>query len=139
MKRCHASLMISAVFLGAMIASNAHAGGDGHFQGHGGGHWGGPAGGGPFIAPLDPRMLFGAMLLAPLLYPPPPAYYYSPAPAAVPEPAYIQTYPSQALPPESGYWYHRYWRFYCASSNAYYPSVQLCPEGWQQVAPRPPY
>ena len=136
MKRCHAIVLVAAVVLGTMSASVAQAGG-GHSGGHRGGHWGG----GPFVAPMDPRMLFGAMLLAPFLYPPPPAYsyYYSPVPVAVPEPAYIQAYPSQAPAPESGYWYHRYWRFYCASSNAYYPSVQLCPEGWQQVTPRPPY
>lgn len=28
--------------------------------------------------------------------------------------------------------------YFCRSSNAYYPSVKECTEGWQPVAPRPP-
>jgi hypothetical protein len=28
--------------------------------------------------------------------------------------------------------------FYCPEAGAYYPYVQQCPGGWQQVAPQPP-
>lgn len=63
MKRCYAKFAVAAVLLGAIAASDAHAGG-----GHRGGHWGG----GHFFAPFDPRVLGGAALLAPLLYAPPP-------------------------------------------------------------------
>lgn len=28
-----------------------------------------------------------------------------------------------------------YYRYYCASANAYYPYVAACPEGWQTVLP----
>ena len=149
MKRCRAKLIVVAIFLGAITAANAQAGGGGHFHGHGGGHWRGHPGGvpfAPFIAPLDPRAMFGAMLLAPLLYPPPPppvyappVYYAPPARVVVAEPPYAVALPTPPPPPETGYWYHRYWRFYCASAKAYYPSVAICPEGWQQVAPQPSY
>jgi hypothetical protein len=37
-----------------------------------------------------------------------------------------------AAPPPPPYWY------YCASAGAYYPFVQLCPEGWQAVIPQSP-
>ena len=36
----------------------------------------------------------------------------------------------QAPPPASYY--------FCRSTNAYYPQVGQCAEGWQQVAPKPP-
>ncbi len=28
--------------------------------------------------------------------------------------------------------------YFCRSTNAYYPNVKVCAEGWQQVAPKPP-
>jgi hypothetical protein len=136
MKQICSRLGFAAVLLGAATAFNAQAGG-----GHGGGHWGG-YGGGPFFAPFDPRAMFGAMLLAPLLNPPPPPLpYYTTAPVALPAPAPLEAFPSQMdpAPPASANWYQRYWLFYCASSNAYYPDVLLCPEGWQQAAPRRAY
>lgn len=48
-----------------------------------------------------------------------PTPYYAPAPA----PVYIQQ-------PAQEYWY------FCKSSNAYYPYVKGCTEGWMQVVPQ---
>jgi hypothetical protein len=130
MKRCHVVLAAAAIFLGTISAFDARAaGGAGHFGGHRGGHWGG----GPFFAPFDPRVILGTALLAPLLYPPPPAYPYHPAPVAVPPPVYVQPYPypSQPVPQAPQYWY------YCASAKLYHPYTEACPEGWQQI-PRQP-
>jgi len=73
-------------------------------------------------------------------YPPPytaypPSYYSYPPPVAVEQPpAYIEREPapSPAAPSEpQAYWY------YCASANAYYPTVPSCPEAWVRVPPRP--
>ena len=44
------------------------------------------------------------------------------------EQSYIEQY---AVPLQSGFWY------YCHSAGIYYPGVPECPEGWEQVAPRP--
>ncbi len=56
-------------------------------------------------------------------YPPP--YYYPPPPVVVQEPqVYVQS-------PPAGYWY------YCASAQAYYPSVQTCQEAWIKVPQGP--
>lgn len=38
--------------------------------------------------------------------------------------------PAQVVPPPAYY--------FCRSTNAYYPQVSTCAEGWQQVSPRPP-
>lgn len=51
--------------------------------------------------------------------PAPPAVY---GPTAPPPPVVEQRLPA-------GYWY------YCAEANAYYPQIQHCEGGWQQVAP----
>lgn len=72
-------------------------------------------------------------------YPPyyyPPAYYvYTPPPVVVQEPpVYVQqpvpAAPAPPAPPAQSFWY------YCSSAQAYYPSVQSCPEAWIKVAPR---
>jgi hypothetical protein len=61
-------------------------------------------------------------------YYPPPYYVYSPPPVIVQEPpVYIQPPPP---PAPQAYWY------YCPSAQAYYPSVQACPEPWVKVPPR---
>jgi hypothetical protein len=81
-------------------------------------------------------------------YPPYPVYVYTPPPVIVQEqpPVYVQQ-PAPAVPPPpappappssggsvapgtDGYWY------YCSSKQAYYPTVQSCPEAWIKVAPR---
>ncbi len=62
------------------------------------------------------------------------AWYFYPAP--------VYPYPNPYVPPvvvaapprpdaSPQYWY------FCRSSNAYYPYVTSCPEGWMQVAPQP--
>ncbi|MFC5768759.1 hypothetical protein [Thauera sinica] len=61
---------------------------------------------------------------------PRPIYPYPPVviQQRVPEPAIVQPAP-QASPPV---WY------YCPGSDAYYPYVQRCPEGWRTVPAVPP-
>lgn len=57
-------------------------------------------------------------------------YHVYPPPVIAQEPlVYIQAPPAPPAPPPS-YWY------YCTSAQAYYPSVQACPEAWIRVPPR---
>ena len=59
-------------------------------------------------------------------------YYYPPA-VVVADPMYAQpAAPAVQVPAPPTYWY------YCRQSNAYYPYVQDCPSGWEQVSPQPP-
>jgi hypothetical protein len=62
----------------------------------------------------------------------PPAYYSSPVMVAPsPPPTYVQrNTPAQGSHP--GYWY------YCRDPEGYYPHVQECPGGWEQVTPQAP-
>jgi hypothetical protein len=46
-----------------------------------------------------------------------------------PEPVYVAPPPPVRVQPTSGNWY------YCNSAGQYYPYVEYCPEGWQQVMP----
>lgn len=51
------------------------------------------------------------------------------------QPAVVPVYPPSApvaQAPQPAYWY------YCQDSNTYYPYVQQCAGGWQQVTPQPP-
>jgi len=88
-------------------------------------------------------MYFGGPPVSPWYYYPPPVYYpprVVVVPAA-PPPVYIEQYVAPAPPaplavapapaPQTNYWY------YCRSSQAYYPYVKDCPEGWEQVLPQP--
>ena len=109
---------------------------------HGGGHHGARSHRGKHFHPGHGRV--GVFVGAPVVfggwaYPPPyyyyrpPAYYYPSAPYY--PPVYIQREYEQPVPeqqPAPAYWY------YCADTNAYYPYVKECPEGWQQVVPQPP-
>ena len=63
---------------------------------------------------------FAAPLYAPYYYPPP-RYFVPPAP-----PLYMEQ------SPDPNFWY------FCPESNAYYPYVQQCSGGWQQVVPQSP-
>lgn len=97
-------------------------------RGHaGGGRSGGHAFSGARVAHVAPArhyagraavgVFVGAAVVAPLViagprYYAPPMRYYAP-------------------PPQSAYWY------FCPAYNAYYPYVQDCPSGWQQVLARP--
>lgn len=65
---------------------------------------------------------------------PGPLYAY-PGSAAAPSGAYIEQNVPQAAPAPAqpqGDWY------YCVNSNAYYPYVRDCPDGWQRVPSTPP-
>jgi hypothetical protein len=101
--------------------ARAHTGGASHsgHAGHAGPHRG---------FAHSPRIGFfvGAPLFAApyYFYPPsyddyPPMYYYPPPP-----PMYIQK-------PSQPFWY------FCPDANGYYPHVQVCPGGWQEVLPEP--
>lgn len=83
---------------------------------------------------FGPGFGFGAFGYMPPFYPSP--YYAYPPLAAQPArpPVYIQQQnPAQPAPgSQTNYWH------YCRASAGYYPEVQECPEGWQQVAPQPP-
>lgn len=61
-------------------------------------------------------------------------YYYPPTVVTVPSapPVYIEQSPPVAREYPSGYWY------YCNNPEGYYPYIQECPDGWQQVDPTPP-
>ena len=85
-----------------------------------------------FGAPYYPYWYYPPRVYYPYSYP----YYATPVVVA---PAAPTTYVEQPPPPAqhaspapSHYWH------YCAESNAYYPYVQQCAGGWQQVSPTPP-
>jgi hypothetical protein len=90
---------------------------------------------------LASHVRFGVMIGGPFwgypgyYYPPPyyPPAYYPPAVVAVPTapPTYVEQAPA-AQAPAASVWY------YCTKPKGYYPYVQRCPGGWQQVAPTPP-
>lgn len=116
MNRIKATLVATAMVVGAVSAGDALARGGFRGHGHGHGH-------------------FGVFIGAPLFWPwyPPPAYYYPPA-VAVPTspPAYIERGEDESAPPREAYWYH------CSKPEGYYPYIKECPGGWQRVAPKPP-
>jgi hypothetical protein len=145
MKPWRGAVVLAAMLLGVLVAFDTLAArGGGSSGGRGGGHGGGHAasfgghsghfaGGGHFVPRFRTSVFIGVPLYAPFyFYPPPPPYFYDVAPALAPAPAYIEQFPGQTVPQQASYWY------YCSSSNAYYPYVKDCPEGWQQVAPQPP-
>lgn len=143
MNRPRRSVVAVALVLAMAVATDASAARPSRSGGHSGAHSGGHAahhgtyggrypGGGRYAPRYRAGIYIGAPFLAPFYYYPPPYYYY-PAPIMAPgEPTYIEQYPGQSAPDPSSYWY------FCASSNAYYPYVRDCPEGWQPVAPQPP-
>jgi hypothetical protein len=117
-------------------------GGGGGWHGggwHGGGWWGGGwrgccwGGGwgwwGPSIS-----LGFAAPLYYPYAYPYPSYPYPYPYAYANPYPAYappsVQQAPPGPAPQQT--WY------YCANPQGYYPYVQSCSSGWQQVPVAPP-
>src|SRR3979490_1475170 len=57
-------------------------------------------------------------------YPAPPYWYYE---QTVAVPAYIDRDPAAGGPQ---YWY------FCKASGIYYPYIEDCDEGWQQIAPQ---
>lgn len=87
----------------------------------------GHAGGRVFIGVGVP---FGVPFWYP--YPYPYAYpypvYAPPVAAQSPSSVYVQQ--ESPAPSQTQYWY------YCQTSQAYYPYVRECPEGWMQVVPQ---
>jgi hypothetical protein len=91
-------------------------GGHGHFGGHHGGHFRG----GVLVAPV---------FLGPLWWDYP--YYNTAAPVVV-EQQPVEYISPESQPAEANY------RYYCKESEAYYPNVRECPDGWLRVVPAPP-
>lgn len=114
-KRRTASIIVAGLAALSFSASamaqhhGGHASGSHHFHG-------GPA---HFNHFHHSRVFIGGTFFAPFYYPP---YYYDPYAYYEPPVQYVQ--PAAPQP-----WY------YCASARTYYPYVQSCPEGWQQVLP----
>ena len=97
---------------------------------HGGGGWGPLLGLGLGLGLME--------LSRPYYYPYPYVGYYSSQPIVIqqqnpdvyaqPLPQYAPTQQTQEPP----YWY------YCKESQAYFPYVKQCPQGWMKVVPTPP-
>jgi hypothetical protein len=127
------AMLVAATYCGNGWTRGGHgnSGGGGHGHSGSGGHTRSGSGGHPH-RPHVGVFVGGAVFGTGYYWPP--AYYYPPGfmdPYGTPE--YIeQGGAAPASPKFLGYWY------YCASSNSYYPYVQQCPEGWQQVAPHLP-
>ena len=66
---------------------------------------------------------------------PPPWYYQPPIliapPPPPPPPIYIEQVAPRSAAPSADYWY------YCKSTQAYYPAVAECADGWLAVLPQP--
>jgi hypothetical protein len=115
MKQRTAAIAFTTALAALGLAGSAHAA-----RGHGGGHFAGHAGvhgafHGGFHSGFHhfhgaPRVFIGGGFVP--FYYPPPAYAYAP--------------PYYAAPAYQAYWY-------CPAYGAYYPTVQQCPGGWQQV------
>ena len=77
----------------------------------------------------------GPSVIWPGYYPNPYPYYgYYPPVVISPPVTYVEQGPVQGAvqgTSGAGYWY------YCRRPEGYYPYVKQCPDGWQQVAPRP--
>ncbi|WP_347986648.1 hypothetical protein [Methylomonas sp. AM2-LC] len=146
------------------LTSNVFAhGGGGHGGGHGGGggHWGGGYNRGGYggyggAYALGAMVGLGGLYYGSMGYPYNYGYnypYYSQSAMPIQQaaPVYIQqsAQPATIPPPPAalaqpgqnsatnnqnvaGNWY------FCRESNAYYPYVNTCPNGWEQVAPTPP-
>jgi hypothetical protein len=116
-----AGRIFAVVVLGLSLSGTAFGDrgrGGGHFAGHG------FRGGG-----FHSRVFIGGAFIAPFYYPP--SYYYPPPPYYAPPEQYMDPYAAPSVPQSSNW-------FYCPASGSYYPYVQQCPGGWQQVAPHPP-
>jgi hypothetical protein len=78
---------------------------------------------------------YGAPYYPPRYYDYPPMYYPPLIPQPAPPPLYIQRQNAtaqSATGAQPGYWH------YCREPEGYYPQVQECPDGWEQVAPQAP-
>jgi len=80
----------------------------------------------------DFRGRFGFFIGAPLFWPPPYYPYYG-YPYDYPPAVVVERQPQVYIQREPSY----YW-YYCPEPSGYYPYVQNCPRGWQQVVPSAP-
>ena len=114
----------------ALAAGRHSGGGGGGRAASGGGHSGAHHSGGHFSGGYSARHYGGGAR-----YYPPRAGLYLGVPllaaAAYYGPRYY--YPPAYVAPAPGA------LFYCAAYNDYYPRVQVCPSGWQQVIQQPAY
>lgn len=137
MKQTHIKLALLTFLL---VSGQTWAADGGHFSGgHGGGHFSGGHGGGYFSGghggghrSVDTHVgvYFGPSFgydthYSPFYYP-----YYRVVIAPSPTVYIERGNPQSVVQP-----YHWY---FCANPEGYYPYVQQCPGGWQQVAPHPP-
>lgn len=86
-------------------------------------------------SPADARVWVDVGVGVPYAYPYP--YYYPYAPYYYPPPVVyaappVYVAPPAALAPAPQNWY------YCNNPQGYYPTVQSCPGGWQEVPAQPP-
>jgi hypothetical protein len=136
----HRGMVYLAVILIGLIASNPvwardGRGGRGRHEGHSGSHFrGGHSARHHHGGGWSYRGYYGGFGLGfygwPYSYP---YYSYPPTVITVPvtPPVYIQQSPPATQQYPSGYWY------YCNNPDGYYPYIKECPNGWQQVEPRP--
>ena len=122
--------ILTAVLMASVIPGHAE-----YYRGHhGGGGWG--PGWGPV---LGLGLGLGLLELSrPHYYPYQYTGYYSSQPIIIQQripDVYLQPAPQYAppqQPQEPPYWY------YCKESQAYFPYVKECPQGWMKVVPTPP-
>jgi hypothetical protein len=112
-------------------SGSAHGSG-GHAGNHGNGGFRNHARAGVFVG--GPLFAFGFPFAVTSLYGP--FGHFDAYPPMLPEPAQSPAYiemPGSADAPRkaTSYWY------YCSDPSGYYPYIQHCPGGWQQVAPNP--
>jgi len=124
--RLAVACLMTVVLWGGPGASNAWAGGKGGIHGHGGSH-----GHGGFHRHGRSHGHFGFFIGAPLFWHPPSYPYYG-YPYDYPPAVVIERQPQAYIQREPYYWY------YCPEPSGYYPYVQNCPRGWQQVVPSGP-
>jgi len=130
---------ITILLVGLMVSGVAWAGGSHGFASHGSRGFashgfrsfpsGGPHNGFHGHHHFHSRGSVGVIIGAPLFFPP---YYAYPPPVAlapVSPPVYLEQGTVGAAP--QAYWY------YCNDPPGYYPQVNQCPGGWQQVPAQP--
>jgi hypothetical protein len=131
-KKLAVACLMTVVLWGGPGVRSAWAGGHGWTGGHGG-----SAGHGDFHGHDGFRRHggfhgdFGFFIGAPLFWPPPYYPYYG-YPYDYPPAVVIERQPQVYIQREPYYWY------YCPEPSGYYPYVQNCPRGWQQVVPSAP-
>jgi hypothetical protein len=127
-KRIGVLLMLVALIIGSAVPAFTWDGHRGY--GHRGyGYRGHSHGGYRHYGYRRPSVVIVPRVVVPFGVP----YVYPPAVVA-PPPVYVQPSPQVYVqpPPPQPYWY------YCDSAQGYYPYIQQCPGGWQQVTPTPP-